>query len=196
MDPSTGRSARRLAVPVLVVLLVGGCSGQTATSTAASATAASTTAASTATVAPTTTTVPPLNAKELAWLKALSDVRTKVEKSFEAGGSGLVTRAMMVESSHNLGAWSRQLRRMGSPSDRLQPAYTLVRKVIRTYDKGAKCFATAARAVSASGAVVGGTPEERIAKEALDCGGAALGDGTNLLYKADAKGEDLKAKYG
>jgi hypothetical protein len=44
--------------------------------------------------------------------------------------------------------------------------------------------------------VVAGTPEEQIANEALDCGGAALGNGTNLLYKADAKGDELKAKYG
>jgi hypothetical protein len=191
MDLSTSRSAARLAVSVLLALLVGGCGGGSA-----SPTAASTTAASTTTVAPTTTTVPPLNAKELAWLKALSGVRTKVEKSFEVGGSGPVTRAMMVGSSNQLAAWSRQLRRMGAPSDRLQPVYTLVRKVIRTYDKGAKCFATAAGAVSASGSVVGGTPEERIAKEAFDCGAAAEGDGTNLLYKADAKGKELKAKYG
>ncbi|HZD02175.1 MAG TPA: hypothetical protein VFA46_18900 [Actinomycetes bacterium] len=191
MDRSASRSAARLAAPVLLALLVSGCSGKTATSTGASTTAASTT-----TVAPTTTTIPPLNAKELAWLKALSGMRTKVEKSFEARGSGRVTRAMMVESSNQLAAWSRQLRRMGAPSARLQPVYTLVRKVIRTYDKGAKCFATAAGAVSASGAVVGGTPEERIAKEALDCADAAEGDGTNLLYKADAKGKELKAKYG
>jgi hypothetical protein len=187
MDPSTSRSAARLAVPVLLALLVIGCADQTATSTAASTTAASIT-----TVALPTT--PPL---DLAWLKALSGVRTKVEKSFEARGSGTVTRAIMAESSNKLAAWSRQLRRMGAPSDRrLQPAYTLVRRVIRTYDKGAKCYATAAGAVSASGAVVGGTPEERIFREALDCAGAAEGNGTSLLYKADAKGKELKAKYG
>jgi hypothetical protein len=184
----------------LLALLVGGCDGDSASPTAAPATttATTTTAAptTTTTAAPTTTTVPPLNAKELAWLKALSRVRTKVEKSFEATGSVMVTRAIMVESSNRLAAWSRQLRRMGAPSDRLQPVYRLVRKVIRTYDKGAKCFATAARAVSASGAVVAGTPEERIANKAVDCAGAAEGNGANLLYKADAKGEELKAKYG
>jgi hypothetical protein len=30
--------------------------------------------------------------------------------------------------------------------------------------------------------------------EALDCGHAAEGNGANLLYKADAKGKELKAK--
>ena len=160
--------------------------------TAATAAPATTTAT---TAAPTTTTVPPLDAKELAWLKGVSGVRTKVEKSFQAGGSGTVTRAIMLESSRKLAAWSRQLRRLGTPTDRLQPAYTLVRKAIRTYDKGAKCYATAAGAVSASGAVVAGTPEERIVTESIDCAGAAEGNGTDLLYKADAKGDELKAKY-
>jgi hypothetical protein len=187
MPSTTGRSAIRLPTLIVLALLVGGCGGDSASPTAAP---------TTTTAAPTTTTIPPLDAKELAWLKALSGVRAKVEESFQAGGSVQVTRAIMIESSNKLAAWSRQLRRMGAPSDRLQPVYTLVRKVIRTYDKGAKCYATAARAVSASGAVVAGTPEARIADKALDCGGAAEGNGTNLLYKADAKGKELKAKYG
>jgi hypothetical protein len=192
MPANNSRSAARLAVTVLLVLLVGGCAGQTNDSTSAGqATSTSTT------VAPTTTTIPPLTAEELAWLKGLSGVRTKVEKSFQAGGSGRLTRAIIVESGNKLAGWSRQLRRLGAPpGDRLQPAYTLVRKVIVTYDKGAKCYARAAGAVSASGAVVAGTPEERIVNEGLDCGGAAEGNGTNLLYKADAKGDELKAKYG
>jgi hypothetical protein len=191
MDPSTSRSAARLAVSILLALLVSGCAARTAASTAASTTAASTT-----TAAPTTTTVPPLNAKELAWLHGLSSVRAKIEESFQAGGSVRITRAILMESSNKLAAWSRQLRRLGSPSERLQPAYTLVRKAIQTYDKGARCYATAARAVSPSGAVVAGTQAARIADEAMECGGAAEGDGTNLLYKADTKGNELATKYG
>jgi hypothetical protein len=184
----TGRAAVRLATLTLLALLAGGCGGNSPSPTAAPAT--------TTTAAPTTTTVPPLNAKELAWLKGVSAVRTKVENSLQAKGPVRVTRAVLVESGNQLAAWSRQLRRLGTPSDRLQPAYTLVRKVIRTYDKGAKCYARAAGAVSASGAVVVGTPEERIFEEAFDCGGAAEGNGANVLYKADAKGDELKAKYG
>jgi hypothetical protein len=189
MPASTNRSVGHLVVPVLLALLVGGCGGDSASSAAAPATTATT-------AAPTTTTIPPLDAEELAWLKAVSGVRTKAEKSMQAEVGGQVTRAVLVESSRKLAAWSRQLRQIGSPSGRLQPAYTLVRRVIRTYDKGTKCFARAAGAVSASGAVVAGTPEERIFEEGWDCGYAAIGNGTNLLYKADAKGEELKAKYG
>ena len=151
MPSNTGRSAIRLATLTLLTLLAGGCGGGSASPTAASATTTTTTAA------PTTTTIPPLDAKELAWLKGVSAVRTKVEKSFQTQGPGTVTRAIMVESGNQMAAWSRQLRRLGTPTDRLQPAYTLVRKVIQTYDKGAKCYARAAGAVSESGAVDAGT---------------------------------------
>jgi hypothetical protein len=81
------------------------------------------------------------------------------------------------------------------PTDRLQPAYTLVRKAIQTFDKGANCYARAAGVISAGGAVDSGL-EARMFEEAFDCGNAAEGNGTNLLYKADAKGKELKAKYG
>jgi hypothetical protein len=188
MSSTTGRSAIRLTTLILLALLIGGCGEDSAIPTAAPTTAT--------TAALTTTTIPPLDAKELAWLKGISAVRTQVENSFQAKGSGPVTRAIMLESGNELASWSRQLRRLGAPTDRLQPAYTIVRKVIRTYDKGAKCFATAAGGVSASGAVAASTPDIQIVAKAMDCAGAAHGNGTNLLYQADAEGDDLKAKYG
>jgi hypothetical protein len=191
-DPSTSRSAARVAVPVLLALLISGCADQTPTSTAASTTAASTT-----TAAPTTTTtVPPLNAKELAWLKGVTAVRTKIENSFKAkGGAVSLTRAIVLEYKSQLASWGRQLRRLGAPSDRLQLAYTLVRKVIQTFDKGANCYARAAGVISIGGSVHS-YREARMFEEAMDCGQAAEGNGANLLYKADAKGDELKAKYG
>jgi hypothetical protein len=189
MPAGTRRSAARLVAMVLLVALAGGCAGQRDDSTAAGQSTTSTT------VAPTTTTVPPLDAKELAWLKGVSGVSAKVENSFQAQGSGQITRAIVLESSRQLAAWGRQLRRLGSPSDRLQPAYTLVRKAIQSYDKGANCYARAAGVISAGGAVDSGL-EARMFEEAFDCGNAAEGNGTNLLYKADAKGKELKAKYG
>ena len=66
---------------------------------------------------------------------------------------------------------------------------------MRTYGKGAKCYARAAGVISVGGSV-DTAPEAQMFEEALDCGNAAEGNGTNLLYKADAKGKELKAKYG
>ena len=187
MPSITGRAAVRLGTLTLLALLAGGCGGDSPSPTAAPAT--------TTTVAPTTTTVPPLNANELAWLKGVSAVRTKIENSFKAKGSVSLTRAIVLQYSSQLASWARQLRRLGAPSDRLQPAYTLVRKVIQTFDKGAKCYARAAGVISVGGSV-DSDREARIFEEALDCGHAAEGNGANVLYKADAKGDELKAKYG
>jgi hypothetical protein len=60
--------------------------------------------------------------------------------------------------------------RIGSRSDRLEPVYVIVKKACRTFDKGARCFATAARVSDASGAVLAGSPEERTQHRATDCG--------------------------
>ena len=184
MSATTGRSAIRLTTLILLALLVGGCGEDSASLTAAPTTMAG----------PTTTTVPPLDAKERAWLKGISAVRTTVENSFKAKGSVNLTRAIVLEYNSQLASWSRQLRRLGAPSDRLQPAYTLVRKVIQTFDKGAKCYARAAGVISVGGSV--DSDRARMFEEALDCGHAAEGNGANVLYKADDKGDELKAKYG
>jgi hypothetical protein len=131
---------RRPAALVLLALLAGGCGGQSDTPAAGSA-ATSTTAAT------TTTTVPGLDAQERAWLKAVSDMDTKVQRSFRAG-SVAMTRAKMLQSGNMLAAWSGQLRRIGAPSDRLEPASIIVRKVVATFARGARCFARAARVSS------------------------------------------------
>jgi hypothetical protein len=187
MSSTTGRSAIRLTTLILLALLVGGCGEDSPSLTAAPAT--------TTTAAATTTTIPPLDAEELAWLKGVSAVRTKVENSFKAKGAVSLTRAIVLEYNRQLASWGRQLRRLGAPSDRLQPAYTLVRKVIQTFDKGAKCYARAAGVISVGGSV-DSDREARMFEEALDCGHAAEGNGANVLYKADAKSDELKAKYG
>jgi hypothetical protein len=188
MPANHRRSAARLAVPVLLVLLVSGCGGQSNDSTASGPSTTSTT------VAPTTTTVPPLMAEELAWLKAVTTLHKKMDKALQENVT--LTRAKMTSYATTLRACSRELTRIGSPTDRLQPVHVVVKKACRTYDKGAKCWATAASVSMADGGVVAGSPEERIQSRAIECGGAAIGNGSNLLADAEAKGEEIKAKYG
>ena len=60
---------------------------------------------------------------------------------------------------------TRELARLGVPSDRLQPVYKLAQKGCAQYDKAAECFATAAEI----GAPVSGTSEERKFNDAIDC---------------------------
>ncbi len=188
MPSNTGRSAIRLATLILLALLVGGCGGDSASPTAAPATTTATTAAA------TTTTVPSLTAQELTWLKAVTRLRKNVEKVFHQSGITL-TRAKMTQYADTTRACSRQLARIGSPSDRLEPVHVIVKKACRTFDKGAKCWTTAASVSMADGGVIAGTPEERTQSRAIECGGAAMGDGTNLLIEAEAKGKEIRAKY-
>ena len=188
MPASTRRPAARLVVMVLLVVLAGGCAGEDGTSTGA---AQATTTAST--VAPTTT-VPPMTAEELAWLKAVTRLHKKIDKAVQQPGT--LTRAKMTSDANTLRACSRELARIGTPSDRLQPVYVIVKKACRTFDKGAKCWATAASVSMADGGVIVGTPEERTQRRAIDCGGAAAGNGSKLLFDDDAKGEEIKAKFG
>ena len=190
MPANLSRSAARLVFLVLLVLLVTGCGGQTNESTATGQATTSTT------VAPTTTTVPPMAAEELAWLKAVTKLHKKLDKVFTAPGNVYLTRAKMTSYANTMRSCSRELARIGSPSDRLQPAYVIVKKACRTFDKGAKCWATAASVAMADGGVIAGTPEERIQQRAIDCGGEAQGNGSNLLADAEVKGEEIKAKAG
>ena len=189
MPANSSRSAARLAVSILLVLLVSGCAGQADKPTAAGQATTSTT------VAPTTT-VPRLTAQELAWLKAVTRLQQRMEKAFEKQSGMRLTRAKMTEYANAMRSCSRELARMGSPSDRLEPVYVMVKKACRTFDKGAKCWATAASVSMGSGGVITGTPQERTQGRAIDCAGAAEGNGINLLIQADYKGELIKAKFG
>jgi hypothetical protein len=125
MPASNRRSAARLAVTIVLALLVGGCGGQSNESTSASVTTATTSAPTT--LAPTTTAPPPLTAKERTWLKAVPRVSRKIEKA--VGASNItVTPETMHSYANTLRSCRRELLEVGSPSDRLQPAYALVKK--------------------------------------------------------------------
>jgi hypothetical protein len=183
MPASTHHAAVRLAAWLLLVLVAGGCAGQTDKPTTAAA-------ATTTTVAPTTTTLPPLTAKELAWLKAIPAVSRKIEKSIEAIRD--LTPAGMARLANTFRSCTRELVRGGSPSERLQPVYVLVKKACKEYDKGAACFATAASV----GIPFAGSPGERKQSKAIDCGFAAPGKAGLAIADAESKGAEIKAEAG
>jgi len=180
----TSRRAACLAVAVVGALLVAGCADQTPTTSPA----ASQPSTTSTTVAPTTTTVPPLTAKELAWLNAIPKVRTKIEKTIETTSN--LTISAMRKLANSLRSCSRELARGGAPSDRLQPVYALVEKGCKEYDKGAVCFTTAARI----GIPIGGSAEDRKQTKAIQCGFDASGKGGIPLLDAENKGDEIKAE--
>jgi hypothetical protein len=187
MPANARRSAARLVAMAVLVILVDGCAGQRNESTAGSRSATSTT------VAPTTT-IPPMTADELAWLRAVTRLRTKINSVLTERGEVFLTRAKMTEYVNALRSCSRELRRIGSPGDRLEPVHVLAKKACRSFDKGAKCWATA---ISVS-EVGGGVTEAnlRTFDRSIDCAHEAQGNGSNVLADAEAKGREIRAKAG
>ena len=177
-----------------LVVVVSGCAGKQATSTTSPPPASTTTPPSASIT--TATTVPSLSAKELAWLTAVTRLHQKMDKAFQQPGSVNLTRAKMMSYADTLRACSRELARIGSPGDRLQPVYVIVKKACRIFDGGAKCWARAASVSMADGGVIAGSPEARTQAQAIECGGAAAGNGSNLLSEAETKGKEIKARFG
>jgi len=185
----TPRRHAGFAVAVVCAMVMVGCGGgQSGTSTAAST-------PSTSTPAPTTTTIPPLTAEEVAWLDGLTKLKETLQKKRDKIGAAAttgLTRPLMVLLGKTLGGCSRELARLGAPSDRLQPVYALAKKACQQLSKAARCQATMASLSDASGGVVVGSPQERPRNRASDCANAAEQKGTKLLEDADAKGTEIQ----
>jgi len=132
----TSRRAAWLTLAVVVVgaVLVAGCGGGTATSTAASTPTSST-------LAPTTTTIPQLSGEEVAWLDGLTKLKETLQKKRDKIGAAAttgLTRPLMVLLGKTLGGCSRELARLGAPSDRLQSVYALAKKACQQLGKAAQ----------------------------------------------------------
>ena len=196
MQNNTILSAGRLAAMVLLVLLLGGCADKVAsTSTTPPTVSPAVSAPATTSAAPTATTVPSMTAEELVWLKAVTSLHKTIDKTFMETGTVYLTRAKMKSYATALRSCNRELTRIGSPGDRLQPVHAMVKQACQTFEKGAKCWDAAIKVSDASGAVTG-TANERTFNRASQCGFEAQGNGSNLLGKAEAKGEEINAEVG
>jgi hypothetical protein len=128
----------------------------------------------------------PLNAAERAWLAAIPTFMGKVDKALGRQNEYLTPTKLREYANLHRGC-RRDLAR-GLPSRRLRPVHALVLKACGEYDKGAACFAAAARI----GAPLAGSAEDRAFVRALDCGFAAHGKGLPSLGDAINKGEEIR----
>jgi hypothetical protein len=184
-----GHQAARLAVVATVALVVGACSGRPGTSTVMPR-PSTVPLAATSTLAPTTTSAAAatgsesLTGEERAWIRALTRLE---EESFDivADAPSDLTTATMRSYADRLHGCRRGLARIGSPSERLQPAYRLAREACAQFDKGARCFTDAARI----GAPLAGSAEEGRFDQAITCGFEAPDSGLALLIEAEAEAE-------
>jgi hypothetical protein len=186
--PATAGRGVRIAVAAAGALLVVGCGGQSGTSTAASTPSS---LATTTTAAATTTTAGPLTGEELLWLEAIRKLHTKADKVLTDAPSNMTSSALGTLSTKMRGC-SRELARLGAPTERLQPVHKMAKNGCAQYDKAARCFATAA----SIGIPIAGTSQERRLNQAIDCGFAAPGKGSALLAEAEAKGFEIKETAG
>jgi hypothetical protein len=187
MPATAGRRWAGLAVAAAGALLVVGCGGQSGTSTAASTPSS----LATTTTAATATTAGSLTGEELLWLEAIRKLHTKTDKVLTDAPSNMTSSALGTLSTKMRGC-SRELARLGAPTERLQPVHKLARNGCAQYDKAAKCFATAA----SIGIPIAGTSQERRLNQAIECGFAAPGKGSALLAEAEAKGFEIKEAAG
>jgi len=120
-------------------------------------------------------------------LEAIESLLTNIQNAV-GGLPCCKTVAEMRALEDQMRGCGRELARLGSPTDRLQPVNVLVQQACAKYDKAAECFATAATI----GTPVAGTDGERTFNEALDCGFSAPNEGSSLLADAVAKGFQIK----
>jgi hypothetical protein len=151
---------------------------------ATSTLAPTTTSAKTTTSAAAATASASLTGKERAWIRALTKLEEELLDIVADAPSNLTT-ATMRSYADRLHRCRRGLARIGSPSERLQPAYRLARKACAQFDKGARCFADAA----SIGAPLVGSPEEARFDQAITCGFEAPSSGSALLIEAEAEAE-------
>ncbi|MFC5745377.1 hypothetical protein [Actinomadura rugatobispora] len=112
----------------------------------------------------------------------------KIDKERVADDSPTLTAGTLRGYATMLRGCSRELSRIGPPSDRLRPVQESAKKGCERYDAGAKCFADAAEI----GVPIAGTAEERRFDRAIDCGFNEPGEGSRLLAEALIKGEQVK----
>ena len=69
-----------------------------------------------------------------------------------------------------------------------------ITKACRTYQKAARCLARAAMAGDADGAVLAGSPQERIQRRSFSCGFAAQGNASNQLNDAESLAQSIETQ--
>jgi hypothetical protein len=189
------RRPARLLVTVVLALLASGCGGHagkpaaTPSPSTSAPSSPSTSTPSPTTLAATTTASRPLTDEELAWLRSITKLHQNIDKVFLQGGSVTITPSKLRSWETVLRSCSKELTRLGSPGERLQPVLVLVQKACKQFDRGAACFAVAARNLNSASAT-------KTVEQNLTCGENAEGDGSNLLGDAEAKGKEIDLAAG
>jgi len=181
--PASGRS--RLIIAAILLLALTACSGQPTTDNGGSGQTTAATAPSAS--AGGEPAAGPMTGAELVWLEGISALHKTMDSILQDSPSAL-TAEVMRSLAKQLAGCTPALDKLGPPTDRLRPVHDIAGQGCAQYEKGGKCFATAA----SLGIVVGGSAEEKKQTDAMSCGFSTPGEGSKFFAEAEGKGFDIK----
>jgi hypothetical protein len=187
--------SRRLVGIVLLALAGAACSGgeESAQVEPEATTTQATTSEETRTEE--TTTEPaaePVSHEERAWLREVEKVGRRIDNAFLRNltfTGGTVERLIRV-----LETCTSTMRQAGPASERFAPAEELVQRACDQYDTAAETFETVLSVSAPGGGVVVGTREEKIYNRAFDRAFTAHAKASDLMTRANAKADQIKAQ--
>jgi len=136
-----------------------------------------------------------LTEAETAWLTAASKTAARVDKELGRHPEAEeVTRSNLLALATVLRACSRDLARIGRPSQRLQPVYAAIQRACGHYDRAARCVETAASLIDAQAAP--GSRADRKINEAMDCLSVGMTAGSTAMVDAKEKSIDIRVASG
>jgi hypothetical protein len=103
-----------------------------------------------------------------------------------------LTPATFRSLDQQLRGCTHALAQLGPTTERLQPVYQLAKRGCAQYEQAGKCFDTVANA----GIVIAGTGAEQKVTQAMNCGSAAVGNGSVAFADAEVKGFEIKQAAG
>ncbi len=121
------------------------------------------------------------------WLTGLTSLQEHLSTAMPAAEVP-VTPGSLRAAATALRRCSLELARLGPPTRSLQPAYQLARQACHTFQPGARCFATAARVLAASGGNAAKLPA------LFACIQASTNRGTDLIASAVASGSSIQPR--
>lgn len=129
-----------------------------------------------------------LTTSEMAWLDAVKKLSESTNNVF-VNAPTHITPNSLATLADQLRGCSRELARIGSPTNRLQPVHALVAQACTRYDQGAQCFTTAANI----GIPIAGSAADKKHTEAINCGFASS-ESVTTLNDAINKGDEIKSQ--
>ena len=166
----TNRRLTTIALAAALAALLAGCGGSGATE---EPTAPATTTAAEQTTTEEEEVTPPITEAERAWLAAVKRYQARLQS--ETRRNITITQASMRRRAKLYAGCARTLEQAGDPG-RFAPAGTLVERACKRLGRGAEALEKAMAASDASGAVLSGSPEEKIFERSLDAAFEAVGN--------------------